>query len=164
MDTNVLDHETEFEVTNIGQLHWLLGIQITVNCNSIEHLQEAFLNKILEQSQMNHCHLTLLLIDLNTSLTTQDSVLDAEEPLHYQSIIGSCMYLVTYTRLNCAYPISYFYQSLTAPSKSHLTPPKYLLGYITDPLDIKLSFLRSNASEIMQKGYSDYDFRHCLDT
>jgi hypothetical protein len=41
MDTTVLALETEFEVTNMGQLHWLLGIQITFNRDSIELSQEA---------------------------------------------------------------------------------------------------------------------------
>jgi hypothetical protein len=36
MDITVLALETEFEVTNMGQLHWLLEIQITFNHDSIE--------------------------------------------------------------------------------------------------------------------------------
>jgi hypothetical protein len=60
MDTTVLALETEFEVTNIGQLYWLLGIQITFNRDSIELSQEAFVDKILERFQMNDSHLMLL--------------------------------------------------------------------------------------------------------
>jgi hypothetical protein len=48
MDTTVLALETEFEVTNMGQLNWLLGIQITFDRDSIELSQEAFVDKILE--------------------------------------------------------------------------------------------------------------------
>jgi hypothetical protein len=36
MDITVLALETEFKVTNMGQLHWLLGIQITFNRDLIE--------------------------------------------------------------------------------------------------------------------------------
>jgi hypothetical protein len=49
MDTTILALETEFDVNNMGQLHWLLGIQITFNPDSIELSQEAFVDKILEQ-------------------------------------------------------------------------------------------------------------------
>jgi hypothetical protein len=104
MDTTVLALETEFEVTNMEQLHWLLGIQITFNRDSIELSQEAFVDKILERFQMNDSHPTLLPIDPNTRLTKEDSVLEAEEHRLYQSIIGSCMYLVTCTRPDLAYP------------------------------------------------------------
>jgi hypothetical protein len=79
MDTTVLALETEFEVTNMGQLHWVLGIQITFNHNSIELSQDAFVDTILERFQMNDSHPTLLPIDPNTWLMKEDSVLEAEE-------------------------------------------------------------------------------------
>jgi hypothetical protein len=119
MDTTVLARETEFEVTNMGQLHWLLGIQIIFNRDSIELSQEAFVDKILDRVQMKDYHPTLLPINPNTRLTKEDSVLDAEEHRLYQLIIGSCMYSVTYTRPDLAYPVSYLSQFLAAPFKSH---------------------------------------------
>jgi hypothetical protein len=70
MDTTVLALETEFEVTNMGQLHWVLGIQIIFNRDSIQLSQEAIIDKILERVQMNYSHPTLLPIDRNTRLTT----------------------------------------------------------------------------------------------
>jgi hypothetical protein len=164
MDTTVLALETEFEVTNMGQLHWLLGIQITFNRDTIEFSQEAFVDKILERFQMNDSHRTLLPIDPNTRLTKEVSVLEAEEHRLYQSIIGSCMYLVTCTRPDLAYPVSYLSQFLAAPSKSHLTAAKRLLQYIKGTKDLKLSFPRSDTSEITRQGYSDSDYGNCLDT
>jgi hypothetical protein len=163
MDTTVLALETEFKVTNMGQLHWLLGIQITFNRDAIELSQEAFVAKILKRFQMNDSHPTLLPINPNTRLTKQDSVLEAEEHPLYQSIIGSCMYLVTCTRPDLAYPVSYLSQFLAAPSKSHLAPAKRLLWYIKGTKDLKLSFPRSDASEITLDGYSDSDYGNCLD-
>jgi hypothetical protein len=113
---------------------------------------------------MNDSHPTLLPIDPNTRLTKEDSVLEAEEHRLYQSIIGSCMYLVTCTRPDLAYPVSYLSQFLAAPSKSHLTAAKRLLWYIKGTKDLKLSFPRSDASEITLEGYSDSDYGNCLDT
>jgi hypothetical protein len=89
MDTTVLLLETEFEVTNIEQHYWLLGIQITFNHDLIELLQEAFVDKILERFQMTDSHRTLLIIDPNPRLMKEDSVLEAEEHRFHQSIVGS---------------------------------------------------------------------------
>jgi hypothetical protein len=97
MDSTVLGLETEFEVTNRRQLHWLLGIQITCNHNSIELSQEDFIDKILKRVQWKDSDPTHLPSDPNTRVTKEDSVLEAEEHRLYQSIIGSCMYLVTWT-------------------------------------------------------------------
>jgi hypothetical protein len=164
IDTTVLALETESEVTKMGQLHRLLGIQITFNPDSFELSQAAIFEKILERFQMNNSHPTLLPIDPYTRLTKEDSVLEAEEHRLYQSIIGSCMYLVTCTRPDLAYPVSYLSQFLPTPSKSHLTTAKRLLWYLKGTKNLKLSFPRSNASEITLEGYSDSNYGNCLDT
>jgi hypothetical protein len=127
MDTTVLALKIELEVTNMGQLHWFMGIQINFNRKSIELSQESFVDKIFERFQMNDSHPTLLPIDPNTRLTIEDSVLEADEHHLYQLIIGSCMYLVTCTRPDLAYPVSYLSQFLAAPSKSHLMAAKHLV-------------------------------------
>jgi hypothetical protein len=53
MDITVWALETEFDVTNMVQLHWLLKIQITFNHHSIKLSQKALVDKILESSLMN---------------------------------------------------------------------------------------------------------------
>jgi hypothetical protein len=91
MDTTVLGLSTDVEVTYIGKLHWLLGIQITFNTDLIDLSQEVFVDKILSQFQMNDFHLRLRPIDPNTGEPKEDSVLDAGDYHLYQSIIGFCM-------------------------------------------------------------------------
>jgi hypothetical protein len=113
---------------------------------------------------MNDSHPMLLPIDPNTSLTKENSVLEDEEHRLYQSIIRSCMYLVTYTRPDITYPISYLAQFLATASKPHLPAAKRLLRYIKGTKDLKLSIPRSDASEITLEGYSDSDSGNCLDT
>jgi hypothetical protein len=164
MDTTILALKTEFEVTNMGQLHWLLGIQINFNCELIVLPQEAFVDKIFEQFQVNDSHPTVLSIDPNIRLTKHESVLEAEEHHLYQSIIGSCMYLVTYTRPDLVYPIFYISQFLAALSKSHLSAVKHLLRYIKGTKDLILSFPCSDASEITLEGSSNSDYGNCQDT
>jgi hypothetical protein len=113
---------------------------------------------------MKDSHPTLLSIDPNTRLTKEDSVLEADEHRLYQSIIGSCMYLVTCTRPDLAYPVSYLSQFLAALAKSHLTAAKRHRRYITGTKHLKLVFPRSDASEITLDRYSDSDYGNCLDT
>jgi hypothetical protein len=132
MDTTSFSLETEFEVTNMGQPYWLLGIQITCNRDLIELLSEAFVDKILESFQINDSHLKLFPIDPNTRLTKDHSVLEPEEHCLNQSIIESCMYLVTHIRHDLEYPISYLSYFLATPSKSQHTAAKHLLRSIED--------------------------------
>jgi hypothetical protein len=164
IDTTILALEREFEVTNMGQLHWLLGIQITFNCVSIDLSKEAFVDKILGRFQMNNSHPTHLPIDPNTRLPKEDLVVEADEYRLYQSIIRYCMYLVTCTRPDLAYPMSYLSQFLAAPSKFYQTASTHLLWYIKDTKDLKLSFPGLDASEMTLEEYSDSDSGNCLDT
>jgi hypothetical protein len=140
MDTTVSALETEFEVTNMGNLHWLLGIQIKMTRDAIELSQNAYIDKILERFQMSDSHPTLLPIDPNTRLQKDENTLEVSEHRLYQSIIGSCMYLVTCTRPDLAYPVSYLSQFLAGPSKTHLAAAKRLLRYIKGTKDMTLRF------------------------
>jgi hypothetical protein len=154
----------EFAITDIGQLHWLLGIQMSVNQHSIHLSLAASFDKILELFQMNDAHPTHLPIDPTTRLTKEDSLLDAEEYHHYQSIIGCCIYFVICTRPDLADPISYLSQFLATLSKSHHTSAKGLLRYIRRTKDLKLSFPHSDASVLTLEGYTDSDYGKYLDT
>jgi hypothetical protein len=97
---------------------------------------------------MTISNLTLLLIDPNMHSIKGESGLEAEEHLLYQSIIRSCMYLVTSTRPDLIYSISYLLQFHATPSTSHLTAAKQSLWYIKGTKDLKLTFPFSDTSEI----------------
>jgi hypothetical protein len=79
MDITILALELEFKVTNMGQFHGLLEIQIIFSCNLIELSDKAFIDKILEQFQMNDSHPTLLPFTPNTRFKKSDSVLEVEQ-------------------------------------------------------------------------------------
>jgi hypothetical protein len=49
MGTTILAFETEIKVTNMGQLHSHLGIQISFNRDSMKLSQNAGVDKVLEQ-------------------------------------------------------------------------------------------------------------------
>jgi hypothetical protein len=76
--TTVLALEKEFEVTNMEQLNWLLGIQFTYNCESIELLQEAVVNMVRKGSYMNDSNLPDFTIDPNAQLMMEYTLLEAD--------------------------------------------------------------------------------------
>jgi hypothetical protein len=59
MDIINLGLETGFEVNNMEQLYWLLGMEISFNRYSIELSQEGFVDKIFELFLINEYHLTI---------------------------------------------------------------------------------------------------------
>jgi hypothetical protein len=96
----------EFDVADLGDLHWLLGIQIKFRKKGIKLSQSAYIDTILLRFGMTNSNPTVLPIDRNTTL--QRSMPD-EVVKHikvYQSMIGSIMYLVTGTRSDLTFAIS----------------------------------------------------------
>jgi hypothetical protein len=84
-----------------------LGLQITFIRNSIELLSEYFMVKIPEWVYINESHPRLGPINPNIELTQEESVLKVEEHHVNYAIIGSYIYLVTCTRADLEYPVSY---------------------------------------------------------
>jgi hypothetical protein len=95
----------EFNVTDLGDLHWLLSIQIKFEKKGIELSQTAYIDTILLRFGMTDSNPTILPIDRNTTLkrSMPDEVL--KDIQVFQSMIGSIMYLVTGTRPDLTFAI-----------------------------------------------------------
>jgi hypothetical protein len=110
-----------------------VGIQISFNRDLIALLQKAFVDNILERFQINDSHPTFLTINLITRIMKEESGLEVEELCLYQLIIGSCMYVVTCTRCDPTYSVSYLSQFLAATSKSYLMLPNVYYSILQVP-------------------------------
>jgi len=92
---NVL--KTEFKVNDMGELNWLLGIQITFTDDGITLSQPTFIHKILNRFSMQDCKPVSTPIDSNHQLKAIEDEDQRTDATAYQQIIGSLMYLVTGT-------------------------------------------------------------------
>jgi hypothetical protein len=102
---NVL--KTEFKVNAMGELNWLLGIQMIFSEDGITLSQTTFIDKCLNcfsiqdwkpvSTRINHNHWlkAIEVYELDTDTTA------------YQQTIGSLIYLVTGTRPDLAYTITH---------------------------------------------------------
>jgi hypothetical protein len=59
----------EFEVTDLGDFQWLLGIQIKFGPKGIDLKPTAYIDSILSQFSVQHCNPTILPIDRSIILT-----------------------------------------------------------------------------------------------
>jgi hypothetical protein len=84
--------KSEFEVTDLRDLHWLLEIQIEFGLKGRELSQIAYIDSILSQFSLQDYNLTILPIDRSTRLTRSNSEDMLKDIKTYQSMIGSIMY------------------------------------------------------------------------
>lgn len=154
--------KSEFAITDMGDLHWLLGIQIKFSRTGIELSQTAYIDKILDRFGMSDCHPTVLPIDKSVTFrkSNPDEVL--EDITTYQRIIGSLMYLVTGSRPDLVYAVTFLSQFCHAPNQQHLKAAKRVLRYVKGTRTLCLKYPYN--SGIYVEGYSDSDYGNCLDT
>ena len=82
-------------------------------------------------------------------------------------MIGALLYLVTCTRPDLAFVISFLSQFSSCPLKSHHTAVKHVFRYISGTKSFTLKYFQcsnTSASPFSLHGYSDVDFANCLDT
>ena len=162
MDSTKQLLKSEFQVTELGDLHWLLGIKIDITQSGIKISQTAYIDKILERFGMKDCHSVTTPIDPNHKLqsVTEDERID--DPSFYQQIIGSLMYTVIATRPDLAYTVTHLSQFNACLGKVHLTAAKRVLQYLKGTRNWTLTFPKNNPLSL--EGYSDASWSNDLNT
>ena len=153
----------EFQVTDLGDLHWLLGMKIEYFADHMAVSQTAYLNKILQRFGMSQCNPVLLPLDAHHALHkgSEDEIIVSDVKL-YQQMIGSLMYAVTGTRPDLAFAVTLLSQFLTCPTNQHIGTAKRILRYIQGTKEHKLIFPYDQP--LVLEGYSDSSFASCKDT
>jgi len=157
---NVL--KTEFTVNDMGELNWLLGIQITFTDDGITLSQTTFIDKILNRFSMQDCKPVSTPIDSNHQLKATEEEDEHTDATAYQQVIGSLMYLVTGMRPDLAYTITHLSQFNSSPSAKHLTAAKRVLQYLQGTNGRHLLYPWNN--QLKMTAYMDASYGNCLDT
>src|SRR5258705_1907412 len=172
--------QSEFKVTDLGDLYWLLGIRIEYRDHDIALSQSAYIDTILKRFGLYDCNPVTYPLDKNHQIdkiatTTNADNTESEVNIKlYQQMVGSLMYTVIGTRPDIAFTVTRFSQFLTKPTKNHFGAIKHVFRYLKGTRDIKLSFPYSqqqqNASDthasdaLILEGFTDSDFAGCPDT
>jgi len=119
----------------MGELNWLLGIQITFTGDGITLSQTTFIDKILNHFSMQDCKPVSTPIDSNHQLKAIEDHNEGTDANAYYQIIGSLMYLVSGTRPDLSYTITHLSQFNSSPSTKHLTAAKRVLQYLQGTKD-----------------------------
>lgn len=159
---------TEFEMTDLGDAHWLLGIEIGRTDQGFTLSQRAYITAALEQLGLSDCHPVTTPFDLGCQLrkaNPDDILLPSTTP--YRSAVGSLIYLVTCTRPDIAVAVSLVSQYLQAPTTAHWSAVKRIYRYLKGTIDYSLHITGASPTggvPCQLSGYSDADYGGDLDT
>ncbi|KAK6791895.1 hypothetical protein RDI58_010976 [Solanum bulbocastanum] len=82
----------EFEMSDLGKMHYFLGLEVVQSENGIFVSQKKNLREILDQFKLKNCNPTDTLVEFGLKLNKAGRG-DKEENTLYRQIVGSLMYL-----------------------------------------------------------------------
>lgn len=150
----------EFDMKDLGSLHYFLGISVTRNSSGLFLSQQKYLLDILDRAHMSACNPCTTPSDTKAKLSAESGPLIAD-PTEYRSLAGALQYL-TFTRPDICYAVQQICLFMHAPRVPHLAALKRILRYLKGTAIHGLHL--SPSSDLSLTVYSDADWGGCPDT
>jgi len=148
----------EFEVKDLGQLRYFLGIEIARSPKGIVLSQRKYVLDLLNDTGMLGCRPASTPIEQNHKLCAQSrEPVDKEK---YQRLVGRLIYLC-HTRPDITYAVSVVSRYMHDPRNGHMDAVYRILRYLKSSPGKGLWFKKNNHLNV--EGYCDADWASCLD-
>ncbi|KAM1099692.1 hypothetical protein ACFX15_006016 [Malus domestica] len=144
---------SEFDIKDLGPLHYFLGIQITQQSHGLFLSQSKYVSDLLIKTDMlqsKSC--TTPCLAYNRLL--KDDGKPFNNPALYRSIVGALQYL-TFTRPDIAFSVHQVCQFMHCPMESHFVAVKRILRYLRGTQDYGIQF---STGDLTFYAYSDADW------
>ncbi|OAE23661.1 hypothetical protein AXG93_2079s1090 [Marchantia polymorpha subsp. ruderalis] len=148
-----------FRMSDLGLLHFYLGIEVRQNASGITLSQAGYAGKLLELAGMAECNPALVPMEPRLKLS-KDSNNPATDATFYRSIVGCLRYLV-HTRPDISFAVGYVSRFMKAPTTEHLAAVKHLLRYIAGTRSYGCRYSKDGDKELI--GFSDSDMAGDMD-
>jgi hypothetical protein len=116
-----------FEVKDLGNLHYFLGIKVAYNAQGIYLSQRKYVLDLLAETGMLDCRPASTTIEQNHHTIVESG--GSVDKYKYQRLVGRLIYLSN-TRPDIAYSISVVSQYIHDPRTSHLDVVNRILRYL----------------------------------
>ena len=146
----------EFEMTDLGELSFFLGMELVKLKVGIVMYQQKYIGELLDKFEMDSCNTVSNPSKTNSKL---DECIKEEkvDSTMFRQIVGSLRYLCNNRPYIC-YSVSVISKFMHDPRKSHMVAAKRILRYIKGTIDFGLLFPYGVQSEVNELiGYSDSD-------
>jgi hypothetical protein len=149
---------SEFEMTDIGLMHYFLGLEVWQEPGHIFLGQGKYVCDILRRFQMEDCRpMTTPMITNWMKIHASESQL-VDSTLYCQ-LIGSLMYLVN-TMPNICFAVNTLSQFMVEPRRVHWVVTKYVHKYLCGTIDYGLDYQRGDGVRLV--GYTDSYWAGCV--
>lgn len=146
----------EFDMKNLGILHFFLGLQVKHLADGLFISQSKYVIDILTKADMLGCKTCDSPCVENQKLTNEGS-LPYKDPQHYRSMVGALQYL-TFTKPDISFSVQQVCQFMSTPLDSHYAAVKRILRYLSGTIQYGLHYTHSS---LQLQIFSDSDWAAC---
>ncbi|RVW90346.1 Retrovirus-related Pol polyprotein from transposon TNT 1-94 [Vitis vinifera] len=130
----------EFEMSDLGMMHYFLGIEVVQFDTGIFISQKKYVREILNRFQMKDCNPVSTPTQFGLKLN-KDHGGKKVDSIIYKQIVGSLMYL-TATRPDIMHSVSLISRYMENPTKLHFLAAKKICRYLQGTKDLGCSTRR----------------------
>lgn len=152
--------KSEFSMTDLGLLHYFLGISVRMDNNGLFLSQHNYAADILHRANMTNCKPSTTPVDTSAKLHA-DVGPPVDDPTLYRSLAGALQYL-TFTRPDIAYAVQQICLYMHDPREPHFNALKRILRYLKGTISEGLQISRSKTTTLT--AYTDADWAGCPNT
>lgn len=152
-----------FEMTDANGCEFYLGMHIEKTDTSLHIHQSKFVQELLERYGLEDIPISSAPMDKSTTLRAETEVIaDPSFKTHYQSLVGSLIYLVQISRPDIAYTVSVLGRFMSNPNQSHLDAAIQVYGYLKGTPTLGPCYRVQDEAAV--QAYVDADWGGCVDT
>ncbi|GLU09096.1 hypothetical protein SLE2022_259720 [Rubroshorea leprosula] len=149
----------EFDMSDLGLMHYYLGIEVDQSAAGIFISQKKYVQDILDRFRMKECNPVSTPIDAGMKLAKNPEGMKVNSTL-YKQIVGSLMYL-TATRPDIMHAVSLISRYMESPKEMHLLAAKRILRYLKGTVEYGLFYKKGEKSDMF--GFTNSDFARDVD-
>lgn len=142
---------SQFEMSDLGELTYYLGIEVSQEKDCIKIKQERYALKILKEAGMGDCNATLYPMEKDLKLSKAEDEPEVEAT-QYRKVVGCLRYLL-HTRPDLTYSVGVVSRYMQSPRESHAHAIKKILRYLKGTTSFGIEYKRGNDMKLV--GYSD---------
>jgi len=136
---------------------YFLGIEISQKSDgSVKISQAAYTRELLDQFDVSQCRPCMTPIISSKNAVISDNTDTDSIKFPYRSAVGALMYLMTGTRPDIAYAVSFVSRRMENPTKNEVTQVKRMFRYMRGTTDIGIVYRPQESGNVLEC-YSDAD-------
>jgi hypothetical protein len=148
-----------FEISLLGEISFLLGLQICQRNQGIFISQTKYVIEMLKRFGMEDCKPLITPMQTSCKLSKDDDSKSIDQR-QYRSIIGSLLYVTT-SRPDVMQAVGQVAQFQLAPKESHVLAVKRIFRYLKGTEDFGLWYPKGKDLSLI--AYTDADWEGCVD-